>query len=154
MNYINQKAKVKALALTGILLQKPKLVSEKVTYLYMQNTEDGKKLQWVVFNANFDKADLRKLQFAQPEAVIKVFGTNNTNAKTGQEQIVIQKLLSVSDAQDANTFTPKDIESDFAPITNADTYAKLFALMQEVPKPQAIYMLARCIASLTGEAHA
>jgi hypothetical protein len=158
------KAKVQAIPLTGVLLSKPKLVSEKVTYLNMQNVEDGRTIQWVVFNANFQNADLKKMQFAKPESVIKIFGTNNINEKTGQEQIVIQKLLSISDATDANTFTQEDTSSDILSDMLAaetpevdvrqvvsDTWNQLHTLMLKLPKQLAIGMLAKEIARLAGE---
>ena len=158
------KAKVQAIPLTGVILRKPKLVSPKVTYLDVQNTEDGRTLQWVVFNANFENADLKKLQFAKPKSVIKIFGTNNINAKTGQEQIVIQKLLSVSDATEANTFLGDDATADILnemltgtlPVEDdalliSQTWIQLNALMARVPKQKAIGMLAKQIAVLNGE---
>lgn len=160
------KAKAQALPLTGVLVSKPKLVSEKVTYLSVQNVEDGRTLQWVVFNTNFENADLKKLQFAKPESVIKIYGTNNVNAKTGQEQIVIQKLLSVSDATESRTFanadttTAQDILDEMLagtlPVEDdalliSQTWIQLNALMARVPKQKAIGMLAKQIAVLNGE---
>jgi hypothetical protein len=162
-----KNANVNASAFTGVILRKPKLVSPKVTYLDVQNVEDGRTLQWVVFNANFENADLKKMQFAKPESVIKILGTDNVNAKTGQDQIVIQKLLSVSDATESNTFadadtsTAQDILDDLLSIevtpTQDDallisqTWIQLNALMARVPKQKAIGMLAKQIAVLNGE---
>lgn len=162
-----KNANVNASAFTGVILRKPKLVSPKVTYLDVQNIEDGRTLQWVVFNANFENADLKKMQFAKPESVIKILGTDNVNAKTGQDQIVIQKLLSVSDATESNTFadadtsTAQDILDDLLSIevtpTQDDallisqTWIQLNALMARVPKQKAIGMLAKQIAVLNGE---
>ena len=161
------KAVKNASSFTGVLLSKPRLVSEKVTYLNMQNVGDGKKLQWVVFNANFDKADLKKLQFAEPETIITIFGTDNVNKQTGQHQIVVQQLLSVSDATDADTFTSNDASSDILndllmgeTVTNAQTdtpqliastWNQLNALVAKLPKQTAIGMLAKQIIVLNGE---
>jgi hypothetical protein len=164
-----KNANVNASAFTGVILRKPKLVSPKVTYLDVQNVEDGRTLQWVVFNANFENADLKKMQFAKPESVIKILGTDNVNAKTGQDQIVIQKLLSVSDATESNTFADADTSTNIlnellmqetlgdldAHADNAllinQTWIQLNALMARVPKQKAIGMLAKQIAVLNGE---
>jgi len=158
-----KNASVSASAFTGVILRKPKLISPKVTYLDVQNIEDGRKLQWVVFNANFENADLTKMQFAEPESVIKIYGTNNVNAKTGQDQIVIQKLLSVSDATEMHPIADADTNQDYLnellegkvpaeddALLISQTWIQLNALMARVPKQKAIGMLAKQIAILNG----
>jgi len=141
---------------TGILLRKPRLGSPKVTYLDVKTDVVGRTLQWVVFNNNFDTSTLNSIRNADANAAITILGTTNINKKTGQDQIVVQKVLNIAGA-DANaesvvvrttSLSNDDAESIFS------TWNQLNALVEKLPKQLAIGMLAKCISVVNGEYHA
>lgn len=152
---------------TGILLRKPRLGSPKVTYLDVKTDVVGRTLQWVVFNNNFDTSTLNSIRNADANAAITILGTTNVNAKTGQDQIVVQKVLNIAGAN-ANaesvvvrtTTNIHDVAELIESLPNDDTelisstWNQLNALVSKLPKQLAIGMLAKCIAVVNGEYHA
>lgn len=159
--------KVNAQTYTGILLRKPRAGSPKVTYLDVKTDVVGRTLQWVVFNANFDTSTLKRIKSADANATLTILGTTNVNAKTGQDQIVVQKVLNIADAnadaEDVVVRSNNDVlelveslellrDDDAESISK--TWNQLYALVEKLPKQLAIGMLAKCIAAVNGEYHA
>lgn len=141
---------------TGILLRKPRLGSPKVTYLDVKTDVVGRTLQWVVFNNNFDTSTLNSIRNADANAAITILGTTNINAKTGQDQIVVQKVLNIA-GSDANAecvvVRTTSLSNDDAE-TISSTWNQLNALVAKLPKQLAVGMLAKCISVVNGEYHA
>ena len=132
---------------SGVILGQPRKL-EKVTYLNVKTVEDGRTLQWVFFNKNHDAKDLRRVQNAQDGTIIKVNGSTNVNKATGQDQIVIQKLLSVTmPDDDVNELAAAVKQPSWQMQTEAldqDLEGKYAAYLASLSPEIALSMLLRC----------
>lgn len=139
---------------SGIIKNKARVLS-KVIYLDVAETANpnGPKKQWVLFKDKHTNQDIQAITNAEPGSSIIIDGKDNVNKQTGQSQIVINNVLNIipTDASLSSSesildelLNPSSMES------TADAWNSLNSLMRQMPKQQAIGMLAKMISILNG----
>ena len=131
---------------TGIIKNKARVLS-KVVYLDVE-TNDGPKKQWVLFKDKHTHADIQTISNAEPGSSIIVDGKDNVNKQTGQAQIVVNSLINLlpPGAMLSNTTASFSAPSDKKEQIQKD----LQFLMRQLPKDDAIAMLAAQILKISG----
>lgn len=133
---------------TGIIKNKARILS-KVIYLDVAETAnpDGPKKQWVLFKDKHTHADIQSITNAEPGSSIIIDGKDNINKQTGQSQIVINSLLNIIPT-DASL--PSASNNSFTSNKEEQIEKDLAFLIRQMPKQQAIDLLAKTIITLNG----
>jgi hypothetical protein len=131
---------------TGIIKNKARVLP-RVIYLDVE-TGDGPKKQWVLFKDKHTYQDIQTISNAEPGATIIIDGKDNINKQTGQPQIVVNSLINLIPDGAALTNTNASFSS---PSDKKEQIQKdLQFLMRQLPKEDAIVMLAAQILKVSG----